>query len=127
MVVHQQYVEAGLDIPVLEGIVKYYHLCVARGIVAGKAVHAVTSVCINGNVCIGEFLMHLVRLVAYLRHGGVGCCQVVAVRLAFVATAEHCHLELLVQQFYKILGVRGLARASHSDVAYGNNGNVEGT
>ena len=77
-----------------------------------------TAVLIHRHLYIRKLAFYLVRFVAQILHTALIICQHKAPAPSLVASAEHCHLELVFEQLHQILHVRCLACASHSDIAH---------
>ena len=78
MVVHEQDVYPRLHVSVLIGVIEENHVGVLRLVFASDALYAVAAVLVHRHMHIGEFLLHLIRLVAYLAHRGRLSCKYVA-------------------------------------------------
>ena len=87
VVIYQQDVEPRFHPAVLEGVVEQDDLHVTGGLVGAEMPDAPAAVGIHGHVYVGELLLHLPRLVAYLLHGRVGCGQHVPATLTLVSPA----------------------------------------
>ena len=94
-------------------------------LVVGQFMDATASVLIHCDMDAGKLLLHLVRLVAYLRHRRVGIGKQETAGLTLVTTAQQTNLELALKQFHQVFRMRGLARAAHSEVAHTDHGDVE--
>lgn len=125
VIVDKQYVYAGFDVSVLEGIVEQHHVDTSFRLVFGKPADAVTPVAVNGNGDVGKLLHHLIGLVADGACRGVLVGHDVATAFALVATAEHCHTAPVAQQVNEILNVRGLAGTTYGYVAYRDDRHVK--
>ena len=118
MIVDQQNVDAGLDIAVLVGVIEKDDVDIVSLLVMRQPVHALTAVLVYSDVDIGEFLLHLVRLVTDL-----ACCRLVVSEyitfaLALIATREHADLHHIFQQSDEIFHMWCLAGSAHRDIAH---------
>ena len=68
MVVNEQDVVSGLDVPMLIGIVQQDDVHILCRLVCEEAFYAVTPVGIHSDIDLWELLLYLPRLVAYLLH-----------------------------------------------------------
>jgi len=73
----------------LEGIIEQDDIDVARLVAGEKGGYAAAAVAVDGDDGIRELLFHLPGLIADDGHRCLDVSQMEAVRLAFVATAEH--------------------------------------
>ena len=126
MVVDEHDVNTRLHISVLEGIVEQDDVGLAVLVATCQLCDATGALTVNGYGNIREFGLHLEGFVADVPDRGVLVSPKEAVGLALVASAEHCHLEIVLQQTDEIFHVRCLPRAAHSDVAHGDDRYVEG-
>ena len=117
MVVHEQYVDAGLHVSVLECVVKKYYVGVLCRFPACQHVYAVAAAFVYGDMYVGEFCLHLVRLVTDVPHPCVFVREYEAFALPLVSAAKYGHLAVAFEQPYQVFHMRGLARAADRDVA----------
>ena len=82
-----------------------------------KSGDAFTTVGIDGDACLGKFLLHLAGFVAYLRGSAGSVCQQITAGLALVAAAQYGYLHAcLLEEAYQVFGMGRLARAAHGQV-----------
>ena len=72
---------------------------------------------VYGDMYVGEFCLHLVRLVTDVPHPCVLARQHIAFALPLVSAAKYGHLAVAFEQPYQVFHMRGLARAADRDVA----------
>ena len=123
MVVNQQNVDSRLYVTVLESVVKQYDVYLL--VVLSQHLNAVTTVLVDSNRHMRKLLLHLIGLVADLRHRGLGVSQHKAFALTLIAATENSYMENVLKHVDQIFNMWRLAGASYGDVAYGNNGNLE--
>ena len=107
----------------LEGIVEQNDIEFA--VVLDEFFYSVTAVLVDGDGYVGEFLFHLVGLVANHPHGRIGVGNDEFLAFAFISTAQHCHFEGVLQHIDQILHMGCLACSANSDVANGDDGDLE--
>ena len=108
----------------LEGVIQQYHIQLL--VIGHQLVNAVTAILVDGYRHLRKLLLHLVGLVANLRHGGVGRCLDKSFALTLITSAEYGHMELFLQQSDEILHMRRLTRTANGNVTYRNHRNIEG-
>ena len=86
MVIYQKDIDAWLDIAMLEGIIKQYHIYILGLFVALQVVNASYSFGIYRYVDIRKLLVHLEWLITDIRHFCIFICKYISVALAFVST-----------------------------------------
>ena len=86
MVVHQEDVDARFHISVLEGIVEQYHIHILCLFVRLQSLYSSDSLGVYCHIDVGELLVHLERLVAYLGHRGFLGCQYITAAFSLVST-----------------------------------------
>ena len=86
MVIYQENIDAWLDIAMLEGIIKQYHIYILGLFIALQVVDASYPFGIYCNVDIRKLLVHLERLITDIRHFCIFICKYISVALAFVST-----------------------------------------
>ena len=123
MIVHEQDIDAGLDVAVLEGIVEQHD--VDATVDPYERLDAMHALLVDRHDGLGEFQLHLHRLVSNVACRRTRPGQHEALRLALIAPAEYGHLGLMLQQLDEILDMRGLTSAAHGDVAHRDDGHAE--
>ena len=125
MVIHEQDVDARLDIAVLEGIVEQDHVGFLGFFIVGEPIDAMAAFLVHRHKDVGKLLLHLIGLVSDVLHPRVLVSQHISPTLALVATAENGHLCPMLQQTDKVFHMRGLARAAHGDIAHRDDRGLE--
>jgi len=88
---------------------------------------AMTSVLVDSDGDIREFLLHLIRLVTNIFYGAVLVSQNVSYALPLVSSAQYGNLTNVLQQSDQVFYVWCLARTSHGDVPHRDDRYVERT
>ena len=88
VIVNQQDVQSGFHIPVLEGIVQQNDIYVTGFAVVHQPCYSTSSVRVNRNIYIGEFLLYHPWFVADFFYRCVLPCQYVATGASHVASAQ---------------------------------------
>ena len=118
MVIDQQDIDARLDITVLESIVEQYHIDIQTALVGCQVVDTTGALPIDSHGDTWELLLHLIGLVANHLHGGILVGQHEALALSLIATTEHGHVHMVLQQADEVLYMRGLSSTAHRDVTH---------
>ena len=121
VIVYKQYVDARFHISVLIGIVEQNHVNILSSLIIGETFDAVASSFVDSHIYVVKLMLHLIRLVANLRHWHIVVGKHIPPALALIATRQHGNLHLVVQEIDEIFHMGSLARTSHSDIAHGNN------
>ena len=128
VVVHQQDINPRFDIAVLEGIIEEYHVDIFPGhTFFGQPVNTSCAFGIHRDLHLREFLFHLIRFITNVLQGCIRLGQHETAGLAFIATAEYRHVDLVFQQPHQIFDMGCLARATHGDVTHRDDRNGIGT
>ena len=123
MIVHEQDIDAGFDVSVLEGIIEQYDINIFSCLTADEMVDAASTLAVDCYGDVGEFLLHLIRLVTNHLHRCLCIGKHKAVTLALVTTAEYGNIHFVFQQTYQVFYMGRLSCAANRDIAYGNDGN----
>ena len=107
--------------------IKQNDICILGGFVGGDTLNTVTSVSVHSNTHILELAMHLVRLITNILHRGVLVGEDESLGLTLISARQYCHAIFVVEQSDKVFHVWGLARATHGDIANGDDGHVKRT
>ena len=122
MIVNQQYIQSGSNIPVLICIIKNYDTSIVSLRHRHYCLYSPAAIGINRYGNIREFFMHLKRFVTYFSH----CCVIVrknkTFRVTFIPPAEYCHFYFVLKHLYQIFYMGSLARTTNSNVTHSDNG-----
>ena len=126
MIVHEQNVDARLDVTVLECIIEEDDVDLLACLAIDELLDTAYAITVDSHRDVGKLLKHLIGFVADVPHRRILIGQYETVALALITAAEDGYVHVILQQADEIFHVRRLACAAHSDVAYGDDWHTEG-
>ena len=126
VIVHEQNVDARLDVTVLECIIEEDDVDLLACLAIDELLDTAYAITVDSHRDVGKLLKHLIGFVADVPHRSILIGQYETVALALITAAEDGYVHVILQQADEIFHVRRLACAAHSDVAYGDDWHTEG-
>lgn len=123
VVVHQDDVDPGLDVAVLEGVVQYNQVHLRMGF--AQPLDPFDASFADGDGDVGVLEFDLFGFVADFLEGAGHCGEQETFGLPFVAAREDGDVEFAVEQLDEAFGVGGLAGAADGEVPHADDGDVE--
>lgn len=109
----------------MESIIQKNDIHILCCLVGSEIFNSSSTFRIYSNIDMRKLLLHLIRLITYLPHGGILIGKLITFGLSLVATRQNSDFLFVLKQSDEVFHMRSFPCSTHCDIAKGDDRDIK--